>query len=215
MKNKKGFTLIELLAVITLLAIILTITFSVINNVLKDSRENSYETQISTIENAAKRYISDNIQAVDASGNSLISRDKDNFVTIKNLQDNGYINSKKIVKNPKDDRTMTGCVVVAYAKTYNQFQYLYTDYRCLDTTTFTPKINISTTKDASGKYSVTITYPASSIAGTKNVYRLNTDNLDVTVTGTTVTGLKVASGTKITAEIQKGDYLVRQITEIA
>lgn len=213
MKIEKGFTLVELLAVITLLSIILTITFSVINNVIKDSRENSYESQISTLESAAKRYISDNIQGTDNAGNLLVTRDKDNFVTIKKLQTEGYINSKKVIKNPKDDRTMTGCVVATYSKTYNQFQYLYTDYGCLNNDLFTPKINISNA--GNGKYAVTITYPEN-LAAYRYVYRLSTNDTNVDVSDkTSVSGITVSSGTKITAEIQKGDYLVRQITEIA
>ena len=211
---KKGFTLIELLAVITLLIIILTITFSVINNVLKDSRENTYETQISTLENAAKRYISDNIQGTLDDGTPAVSRDKDNFVTIKDLQKGGYINSKSIIKNPKDERTMTGCVVAAYSNTYSQFQYLYTDYGCMNDKLFTPRITI--TKGDNNKYNVTIKYPPidQKMDGSRYVYRLGKDE-DIEVSGTEVTGLSVTSGTKITAEIQRGEYLIRQITEIA
>lgn len=211
---KRGFTLIELLAVIILLIIILTITFSVINNVLKDSRENTYETQISTLENAAKRYISDNIQGIADDGSSVISRDKDNFITISALQKGGYINSKSIIKNPKDERTMTGCVVAAYSNTYNQFQYLYTDYGCMNEKVFTPKITI--TKNDNGKYNVAIKYPnvMDMMDGFRYVYRLGKED-DIEVQGSEVTGLSVTSGTKITAEIQRGEYLIRQITEIA
>lgn len=213
---KKGFTLIELLAVITLLIIILTITFSVINNILKDSRDNTYETQIATLENAAKRYISDNIQGIADDGVPAVSRDKDNFVTISALQKGGYINSKSIIKNPKDERTMTGCVVAAYSKTYNQFQYVYTDYGCMNEKVFTPKISI--TKGDNNKYNVVIKYPNMSeiaLDGIRYVYRIGKDGDEIEVQGTEVTGVSVASGTKITAEIQRGDYLVRQITEIA
>ena len=209
MKKYRGFTLIELLAVITILAIILTITFSVISNVIVDSRTNSYDSQIETIENASKRYISDNIQTID--------KTKDFFVTIKQLQNGGYLDAKKVIKNPMDNRSMTGCVVVSYSNTYNQYSYLYTDYGCLNEKLFTPKVTVSKTKDASGKYPVTITYPATAdtIAGSKYVYILSTNNQKVTVTTTTVTGLSVASGTKITAQIEKGDYVIRKALEIA
>lgn len=213
---KRGFTLIELLAVITLLIIILTITFSVINNVLKDSRENTYETQISTLENAAKRYISDNIQGTKDDGSPMVSRDVDNFITIKALQKEGYINSKSIIKNPKDERTMTGCVVAAYSNSYHQFQYVYTDYGCMNEKIFTPKITI--TKGDNGKYNVTIKYPNRNdiaLDGISYVYRLGKSKEDIEIEGSEVTGLSVTSGTKITAEIKRGDYLVRQITEIA
>lgn len=211
---KKGFTLIELMAVITVLVIILSITFPVVSNVLQESRENSYDSQVSMIESAAKRYISDNVKEVDESGNLLISREKDNFVTILALQKNGYLNSKKIIKNPITDRTMTGCVVAAYAKTYNQFQYVYTDYNCNDENVFTPKINIS---ENAGNYSVTITYPSSAVtlSGTGYTYKLSTNNNTVAVSGNSVSGINVPKGTKITAQIKKGEYVIREITEIA
>lgn len=208
---KRGFTLVELLAVITVLVIILTIAFPKVSNVLQESRENSYNSQVSMIESAAKRYISDNVKEVTEDGNSVISRDKDNFVTIQALQKNGYLNSKKVIKNPITDRTMTGCVVASYAKTYNQFQYVYTDYNCNDANVFTPKINIT------DDYKVTINYPDSShtLTGTGYVYKLSSDNKTVTVSGNLVSGISVTKGTKITAQIKKGDYIIRQITEIA
>jgi prepilin-type N-terminal cleavage/methylation domain-containing protein len=205
MKKNKAFTLVELLGVITLLSIILTITFSVISNVIKDSREKTYDSQISTITNAAKRYVSDNIQ-------NMI-KDNDNFVTIKNLQEGGYINSKNILKNPINNRTMTGCIVVSYSDSYNQFNYLYTDYYCKNSSVFTPKITISDSKDVNGMYTVTITYP-SNIVGTVYNYQLGNREA-VTVTGNEVKNLKVNSGTKIIAQIKKGEYLVREAVAIS
>jgi len=210
--NKKGFTLIELLAVITLLTIILTITFSVVTNVLENSRTNTYDSQISTIENAAKRYISDNIQALNDDGTNKISTVYDNFVTIQTLQKEGYLNSKEVLKNPKTDRTMTGCVIAAYAHSYKQFQYVYTDYNCLNTDenkSLTPKITF--TSLTGGNYTAQIKFPSN--ASFTYIYTIN--NVDKSVMAGSAVTETVTSGTKITAKVLRGEDVVRQITEIA
>lgn len=206
--NKKGFTLIELLAVITLLSIILTITFSVVTNVLENSRANTYDSQIKTIENAAKRYISDNIQTLNEDGTNLISTTEDNFVFIKTLQREGYLNSKEILKNPKTDRTMTGCVVASYAKTYKQFQYTYTDYNCEDST-LTPKITF--TLIGTGGYTAKIEFPTNPSYS----YMYSIGGVHEAVAPGSIITKTVTSGTKITAKAMSGEEIVRQITEVA
>ena len=57
---KKGFTLIELLGVLIILAVIALITFPVIDNSIKSSREKSLERTIDAIEEAAYRYSIEN-----------------------------------------------------------------------------------------------------------------------------------------------------------
>ena len=54
LKNKKGFTLIELLAVIVVLAIIMVIATTQINNTIKKSRGDSFYDAVQMIERNAK-----------------------------------------------------------------------------------------------------------------------------------------------------------------
>ena len=52
-----GFTLIELLGVLIILAIIVLITFPIIDNVLTSSRQQAYERSIDGIIEASKMYV--------------------------------------------------------------------------------------------------------------------------------------------------------------
>ena len=57
---KKGFTLVELLAVIIILGVIALITFPVIDNSIKKSKEESLQRTIDAIEQASYEYSVDN-----------------------------------------------------------------------------------------------------------------------------------------------------------
>ena len=107
---------------------------------------------------------------------------------------------------------MTGCVVATYAKTYNQFQYLYTDYGCLDTETnrtLTPEITMKLNSE--GTYDVKITF--SDEEEYAYVYIVGAES--TTVTSGQEISETVSAGTKITAKVLRGDDVVRQITEIS
>ena len=60
LKNKKGFTLVELLAVIVVLAIIMVIATTQINNVIKKSRGDSFYDSVVMIEKNAKMLCTSN-----------------------------------------------------------------------------------------------------------------------------------------------------------
>ncbi len=57
--NKKAFTLVELLAVIVILGIILAIVSVSVFNILEDSKNNAYDTQIEMLKASTKEYVSD------------------------------------------------------------------------------------------------------------------------------------------------------------
>ena len=57
---RKGFTLIELLAVIVLLGVIVTIITSTVLSTVNKSKESLSDTQISTIEKAASKWVTIN-----------------------------------------------------------------------------------------------------------------------------------------------------------
>jgi len=56
--KKKGFTLIELLTVIVILSLVIVAMIGTMTRLLNDSEEKAYELMITTIENAAKDYVS-------------------------------------------------------------------------------------------------------------------------------------------------------------
>jgi len=115
MKNR-GFTLVELLAVIALLAIVAAIAFPFIQDSIKESRENTYQEQVRTIEHAAKRWAADNSSELNKTTV---------YKSIDFLQKNGYLASNKEILNPIDNTKMTGCVKITYDAEYKQYNYKY------------------------------------------------------------------------------------------
>ncbi len=118
MKNK-GFTLVELLAVIALLGIIAIIAFPYVQNSITDSKENTYEEQVRTIEYAAKRWATDN--------SSELSQTNPTYKSVTFLQQNGYLTSNSEILDPRDNTEMNGCVKITYDKEYKQYNYEYGD----------------------------------------------------------------------------------------
>ncbi len=90
--NKKGFTLIELLTVIVVLAAISLVVIPSVNSSLNKSNEQAYDAQISSIENAAKSWLADNISEIPDNG-------EEHVLTLGELQDGNYID--KNLENPK------------------------------------------------------------------------------------------------------------------
>lgn len=91
--NRKAFTLVELLAVIVILGIILSIISVSVFNILEDSKENAYETQIEMLKASTKEYVSDKKR-------TLFS-EKDNVcISIYDLYQERYI-----TEIPEDTKT--------------------------------------------------------------------------------------------------------------
>ena len=88
---KKGFTLIELLAVIIILAALVLLVSRVVTKSLKTSKEQLYDSQISSIIASTEMWIADNIENINTGCT---------YITLQTLQTGGYIGS---VKNPKTD----------------------------------------------------------------------------------------------------------------
>ena len=113
--NKKGFTLVELLAVIVILSIILVIAVPSVNRYIKQSKEKAYNTQISTIIEAAQAY---------ASANSGLLPRKEEFVvkiTLGQLKSSGLI--KEEVKNPNDDKYFDDALTIEIKKKGETYTY--------------------------------------------------------------------------------------------
>lgn len=91
MKNK-GFTLVELLSVLVLLAMISLITIPVVDKILKENREELYQTNIKMLEDGAKSWAGANIFALPEEGDFV-------DLTICDLEKSGFIEID--VRNPK------------------------------------------------------------------------------------------------------------------
>ncbi len=114
MKNKRAFTLIELLAVITIIAILMTIITPVLVKLLNENKQKLYEQQTDTLVAAGKRWANDHTQ--------YLSETTPYCISIETLADDGYISGDDLI-NPVDKKEMTGYVIAAYNSSYSQYVY--------------------------------------------------------------------------------------------
>lgn len=120
---KKGFTLVELLAVLVILAVIATISFPIVSNILENSEKKAYDQQIAEIKKAAKNFETDN-------NNLLITIDENDniqniscYVRLSVLKSNGYLEDKETI-DPRDDSSMDNAVVdLLFDLGSNQYKY--------------------------------------------------------------------------------------------
>lgn len=120
--KRKGFTLTELLAVIAILGVIALIAFPAMTKTVNTSKEKLYESQKDIILSSAKNWALDN--------NSL-KETEITYLTIDQLQKSGYLEAKDAV-NPINDQKMTGCIVIEYNESYNQYEYSYHETSCAE-----------------------------------------------------------------------------------
>lgn len=123
--NKKGFTLVELLSIIIVISFIATFSFSVVSKKIKQSKEKLYDTLISDIESAGKKYMNYPEKNIDEFHLNTIC------ISIEQLQDAGHL-EKGEIKNPINKKIMTGFVEVKYDENTNQYKYNYVD-KCTET----------------------------------------------------------------------------------
>lgn len=119
---KKGFTLVELLGVIVILGIIGVIAYPIVNGTIKESKQDSYNAQVSIIEEAGQKWGIRNVEKLPETGEIL-------YIKIDELISSGFIaktNNGKLI-NPLDNSEMTGCVKVTYLDEYKQYSYEYTE----------------------------------------------------------------------------------------
>ena len=113
--KKKGFTLVELLAVIVILSLILVIAVPSVNKYIKQSKEKAYNTQISTIIEAAQAYASTNPELLPNRENISVK------ITLGQLKSSGLI--KEEVKNPNDDKYFDDALTIEIKKKGETYTY--------------------------------------------------------------------------------------------
>lgn len=126
--NNRGFTLIELIVTIALLALISTISVSVIGNVRGKHNVNSYYELLKNVESAAKLYVTDNRYNLKSISGKDIKCPNDNTFTIslEKLVYNGYLTTDNDEIKNFDGSTLTlseNKVTVTYDCTKKNFTY--------------------------------------------------------------------------------------------
>lgn len=111
---RKGFTLVELLTAIVILSLIVLLVYPMIMSVINDSRKSAYESQISLVEKAAKKWGVENVSLLPSE--CSIPYD----IQISDLISSGYIsgrviNGEEVIENPMKRGTgLKGFVRVTY-----------------------------------------------------------------------------------------------------
>lgn len=111
---KKGFTLIELLAVIAILGIVSLIAIPAIDRSVNEGKDKLLETQKRQIIKGAKDYLTQNT-------NELPTDEENTELTVKMLQDNGFLQLN--ILNPKSDDYVPPTAVVIVEKMGNSYKY--------------------------------------------------------------------------------------------
>lgn len=119
---KKGFTLIELLVVIALLGILAVIVSTSIIRIMNDSKESLSDTQINTIEDAAERWGTINVD-------KLPLDDSAYKLDVQTLADDGFIDSGDL-KDPSNSSDLCGYVEIKFDMEKNQYKYNFVKEDC-------------------------------------------------------------------------------------
>ncbi len=101
--NNKGFTLVELLAVIIILSILVVLAGTSVGSVVKDSKNDLYQAQISSIKEAARAWYVDNT-------NYFFDYYDCGYITLKDLKEYGLIDSE--INNPKTEKNFSNNIKI-------------------------------------------------------------------------------------------------------
>ena len=108
--NKRGFTLVELLAVIIILALLALLTSTAITKLVKDSKDELYNTQIELIESAAKAWGADNILKLPGNGQC-------SYLTIQDLKNYGLLDTNLV--DPRNNEEISNDLRIKITTTLN------------------------------------------------------------------------------------------------
>lgn len=110
--NKKGLTLVELLAVLVVIGLVSLIIYPNITKNMTNSQDKTIEIQKSSIKEAAKLYLADNVEIVDT----------EIEVTLNKLVEEGYLTGE--YKSPKTGKDYDLNISKVKIKKENN-EYLY------------------------------------------------------------------------------------------
>ena len=125
-----AFTLVELLGVLIILAVIALITFPIVDSVIKNGREESYNRTVESIIEAASNY--------STVGDLGYSTEK-KALYLEDIKRYGLLDQSII--NPVTEEEMAGCVWYSWDPVYNQYNFEY-DSECVNVDT-EPTINLA------------------------------------------------------------------------
>ena len=158
--NNKAFTLVELLAVIVLLMVIFLLVSPAIINVVKQSKDTVYNTQINTILKSAYDYTLKNTNSLPSLGNK-------SYITLGELKTVGLIDANII--DPSTSQLFPDNLVISisYVSTNSSYDksiamlegnYLYkVEFEKLENKNLLPTINLSgINKNSNGDYIIVL-----------------------------------------------------------
>ena len=124
--KKNGFTLVEITVCVVLLVTIFLIVVPKVNTMIKQKKQDSYNSLISTIKDAAQAYVYLNVNIVD----DAIESQGYYEVSIRTLQENELLENK--LENPLTDKNIPSTSIVKIIKNNEEYIYKFSlDYQYL------------------------------------------------------------------------------------
>lgn len=117
--KKNGFTLVELIAIILVLSIIMTISFTSLSKTIENSNNQKYDTLIKNIESACENYV--NLPGIYRNVDSTINSNGSYEVTMNDLINASVID--EIPVNPKNNKKMKNGKIIVTKNSNNELVY--------------------------------------------------------------------------------------------
>lgn len=117
--KKNGFTLVELIAIILVLSIIMTISFTSLSKTIENSNNQKYDTLIKNIETACENYV--NLPGIYRNVDSTINSNGSYEVTMNDLINASVID--EIPVNPKNNKKMKNGKIIVTKNSNNELVY--------------------------------------------------------------------------------------------
>lgn len=117
--KKNGFTLVELIAIILVLSIILTISFTSLSKTIENSNDQEYQTLIKNIEMAADNYV--NLPGIYRKVDETLKSGSVYEIKMTDLIEAGIIDELPI--NPKNKKKMESGKIIVSKNSNNELTY--------------------------------------------------------------------------------------------
>ena len=117
--NKKGFTLVELLAAIIILSLLALLAGTSVTNVVKNSKNELYDSQLALIKSAAELWGADNLSLLPNAGECK-------YLTLGDLKKYGTLDSNII--NPKTNEEFSDDMIIKISSKETEYGSLDINY---------------------------------------------------------------------------------------